>query len=59
MKIFNILFIIFLLLTFLSGIYVIYTDKIKIVYEPMTQILPSYCPDSLAERDDGKIILLI
>ena len=57
MKIFNILFIIFLLLTFLSGIYVIYTDKIKIVYEPMTQILPSYCPDSLAERDDGKIIL--
>jgi hypothetical protein len=56
-KILNTLFTIFLCLTFIAGIYVIYTDKIKIVYEPMTQILPTYCPDTLGQREDGRIIL--
>jgi len=56
-KIMSILFIVFLCLTFIAGIYVVYTNKIKIVYEPMTQVLPTYCPDTLGQREDGRIIL--
>lgn len=53
----NIIFTVFLLLTFFAGIYVLYTNKIRVVYEPLTPIRPTFCPDTLAMRDDGKIIL--